>query len=407
MKRIFFGALALIFLLAGCASASAAGHQATLKEQNINALNTDFVSGINTFGFNAADILYTTDKNLALSPVSITLALLMTRTGAAGDTVQEMADALGQSGLRDDDILNACRSLMWRANTGGMEAANSIWLNDAYQFSDGFVDTCLNDFMADAMPLKIPGATDNINAWISDNTQGKIEKLLEQELPAQTDIVLCNALYYLGEWVLPFEHNDTYDEEFITPDGSVTTTFMHSTRNVPYYEGDTFTMISLDFKQQDGEGSYAMALMLPKKGPDISGMLALLDDTAFQNALNGLEETQAAVKIPKFEYDYMTCLKETLQALGMHHAFADADFSAMTHNAGGLYIEDVYHKCYIRVDELGAEAAAATEVVILRGATPEPSAAFYADRPFAFAIYSKEDGTIAFMGAVNDPTQSS
>jgi serine protease inhibitor len=44
----------------------------------------------------------------------------------------------------------------------------------------------------------------------------------------------------------------------------------------------------------------------------------------------------------------------------------------------------------------------------MMGATampPQDIPQFYADRPFVFAIYSQEDGTIAFMGAVNDPTQ--
>ena len=419
MKKLLFLIIALIiialFLLAGCNNTSVSVrsddetkvYRAALEKQDIQPLDNVFSSGVNTFGFNAASLLYDPDSNLALSPASIELALLMTRSGAAGDTAQEISAALCQNGQDDEAILDACRSLMWRANTGGMEAANSIWLSDAHTFSDGFIDTCLNDFMADAMPLVIPGATDEINAWISEKTHGKIDKLLEEELPDITQIVLCNALYYLGEWAQPFESNDTYDEEFTTPEKTVTASFMHSAWDVPYYENDDFSMISLDFKTQQDEGEYAMALMLPKEGSDISGMLSSMNSAAFSDALLGLDTQQVSIKIPKFEYSFFTSLKETLGALGMQLAFSDvaADFSAMTDEPNALYIEDVYHKCYIRVDELGAEAAAATEVVILERGMALPETTFYADRPFVFAIYSKEDGTIAFMGAVNDPTQ--
>jgi len=83
-----------------------------------------------------------------------------------------------------------------------------------------------------------------------------------------------------------------------------------------------------------------------------------------------------------------------------------ADFSGMTEGGDPLYISAVLHKCYIRVDELGAEAAAATVVSMEATAAPmDQPLAFRADRPFVFAIYSVEDGTIAFLGAVNNPTQ--
>ena len=78
----------------------------------------------------------------------------------------------------------------------------------------------------------------------------------------------------------------------------------------------------------------------------------------------------------------------------------------MTDEPNNIYIGDVLHKCYVRIDELGAEAAAVTVVEARDGAAmqiTEPPK-FYADRPFLFAIYSLEDGAIAFLGAVNDPS---
>ena len=88
-----------------------------------------------------------------------------------------------------------------------------------------------------------------------------------------------------------------------------------------------------------------------------------------------------------------------------HSSYA-ADFSPMTKTPNELFISDVRHKCYIRIDELGAEAAAVTVVEAAAGCAPEeaPPKEFIADRPFVFAIYSKEDGAIAFLGALNDPS---
>ncbi len=416
MKRTLSVVLVVVLILSGCSALSgtdsgevaAVAFEGELLAQPVTSLGGDFSQGVNGFGFETAAMLYKPDKNLAVSPVSIELALAMTRAGAAGDTAAQMKDALGLSALTDEQIIDACKSLMWRANTGGMEAANSIWLGEHYAYSEDFIDTCTGDFMADAYPLKIPGAKDDINGWVCEKTHEKIEKLLEQEPDETTGLILCNALYYLGDWVLPFEANDTYDEDFNAPSGTVTASFMHSDWSVPYYEADGFKMISLEFKSEDDEGKYAMALLLPAEGTEISDMLSSLDGSGFAEALSKLSDQQVMIKLPKFEYMYAASLADTLKAMGMEGALNPdtADFSGMTQQDNDLFISDVLHKCYIRVDELGAEAAAATAVIMAATAAPaEDPLTFYADRPFLFAIYSQEDGTIAFLGAVNDPAQ--
>ncbi|MGI5848964.1 MAG: serpin family protein [Christensenellales bacterium] len=414
MRRIVIAFL-LIFLLTGCgiqiqtnyANTQSIGHKAILKKQTVGPLNSSFVEGINAFGFDTVRTLYDTQNNLAFSPISVELALAMTRTGALGNTAQEIAQALHIDKLTDDQIIDACRSLMWRANTGGMEAANAIWLSNEYTFSDNFIGTCTNDFMADAMPLKIPGAMDAINAWANEKTHGKIKSILEQELDPMTRIVLCNALYFLGDWEIPFKSNATYDEEFAAPNKVVTVSFMHSDWQVPYIKNDTFSMITLDFKSRSDDGKYAMALLLPAKGTDIGETLTSLNAEAFLDALNDLKTQEVLIKIPKFEYSFFTSLNKTLKDLGMQSALSEgADFGTMTDEPNNIYITDILHKCYIRVDELGAKAAAVTAIVAPESAAPpmEEPATFYADRPFMFAIYSREDGTVAFMGVVNDPT---
>jgi serpin B len=422
MKKLIFIVISLALLLSACSGikpsnttpASIApavnnseGHRATLKQQPIQPVNADFVSGINSFGFKSAGLLYNTDENLALSPVSLELALAMTRTGASGVTAEEMAAALGLEGIADEDIVSACRSLMWRSNTGGMEAANSLWLAEGEHFSEEFLRGCADDFMSDAFPLVIPGAMDDINAWADEKTHGRINDIIKKELSPDIALVLCNALYYLGDWEQPFEANDTYDEEFASPGGPVAVPFMHSERGAAYFKSDDFSMLSLPFKSEEGEGKYAMAFLLPKEGEGLGDMLSSINSESFSEALGGLKEQQVRIKLPKFEYSFFTSFKDTLMSLGMNAAFGPADFSKMTDSPNNLFIDDVLHKCYIRVDELGAEAAAVTAVTMARGAAmpPENIAEFFADRPFLFAIYSEEDGAIAFMGAVNDPSQ--
>jgi serpin B len=255
----------------------------------------------------------------------------------------------------------------------------------------------------------IPGAKNAINAWADEKTHGRIKNILAQEPPPDTPIVLANALYYLGDWEMPFDANDTWDDEFAAPSENVTTAFMHSDWSVPYYKNDDFSMITLNFKSDDGDGKYAMAFILPAEGSNVNDMLDSLNADIFSQSLESAEEQEVWIKLPKFEFSYFAELKDTLAAMGMQKALnpSEADFSAMTNEENEIYINQVLHKCYIRVDELGAEAAAVTAVMAGDGAAPieEEPPKFYADRPFLFAIYSQEDGTIAFLGAVNDPTK--
>ena len=405
MKKLLLLVLAAVLLLGACANASAAGYDGKLVKQSIEPLDDVFVQGIGDFGFAAASALYSADQNLALSPVSIELALCMARAGANGATKDEMTAALRLPGLSDDEIAAACKALMWRANTGGMEAANALWLMDGYAYKDNYIKTSTEDYMADLKALAIPGAMDAVNAWAEEKTHGRIDKILQQEPSADTRMIITNALYYLGEWELPFEANDTFDGDFASPGGNSTVSYMNSDWSVPYYSSDDFSMISLNFKSKTDEGQYAMAFLLPAEGPSVNDMLGSLSGEAFKTALSKAAEQDVSIRLPKFEFSFFAPLADMLKSMGMEKAFsADADFSGMT-DADRLFISSVLHKCYVRVDELGAEAAAVTSVEMTLTAMPmEPPVTFHADRPFVFAIYSQEDGAIAFLGAVNDPS---
>jgi serine protease inhibitor len=86
-----------------------------------------------------------------------------------------------------------------------------------------------------------------------------------------------------------------------------------------------------------------------------------------------------------------------------------ADFTGIANPADRrerLKIDKVFHKAFVKVDEKGTEAAAATAVVMAKGggAPPAPAFEFNADHPFVFAIVDKATGLVLFLGRVADPT---
>ena len=408
MKKLLMLILSVALLLGACANASAASYDGKLIEQKIEPLPESFVDGMGDFGFAAASRLYSADENLALSPVSIELAMCMAREGANGATRDEMAAALGLTGLSDEQIAAACKALMWRSNTGGMEAANALWLLEDYKYNADYIKTGTEDYMADLKALAIPGAMDTVNKWAEEKTHGRIQNIMPDEPDPATLLMLTSALYFLGDWAYPFQAGLTQDDEFAAPGGPVTVPFMHSKwQPIPYYADDDFSMISLNFKPEKDEGTYAMAFLLPAEGMSIADLLASMNGKKFQTAVHGLSDVpDMAVWLPKFDFSFSAQLNGVMESLGMQKAFVqgEADFSGV--GDVRLFISRVLHKCYIRIDELGAEAAAVTVVEEPASEPPsDPPPEFRADRPFLFAIYSLEDGAIAFLGAVNDPSQ--
>jgi serpin B len=171
-------------------------------------------------------------------------------------------------------------------------------------------------------------------------------------------------------------------------------------------------------KNDKAEFNYAdlgelQILELPYKGDDISMLIILPNETLKDVELSSdklneyksqMQETKLdGIYLPKFEFDTKYFLEDTLKAMGMPIAFSPAaDFSGMT-GRKDLYIAYVIHQAYVKVDEKGTEAAAATAVIMKTFVGPRKI--FEADHPFIFIIQEKETGNILFMGKVVNPSE--
>ena len=80
---------------------------------------------------------------------------------------------------------------------------------------------------------------------------------------------------------------------------------------------------------------------------------------------------------------------------------AAADFSCLAD--GAMQISEVIHKTHIDVDAQGTKAAAATAVVMTRGAdkVPKEEKTVRLDRPFVYMILDMHNELPVFIGTVN------
>jgi serpin B len=357
------------------------------------------------------------DANLAVSPLSIRLALAMASAGAGGETAAQMAEVLGYDlpGDRLHAAFNAL-DLTIEGHSGTflgdrdqerhleISISNALWGQAGFPVEPAFLDTLALNYGAGMRVLDFAGAVEEarqtINTWVAGETNERIPELIPAgALDAQTLLVLTNTVYLLADWLLPFDSGATADGSFTRVDGSVVTVpLMHQQLNTGYAAGDGWQAVDLAYVGNE------VALLAVVPGQGRFAEVEAAGATLFGEALSALAPTEVALALPRFEFRTQASLPEALRSLGMVDAFDAglADFSEIS-GEGGLYISDVIHEVFVSLSEAGTEAAAATAVVMGRGLPPIP-VELDVDRPFLFWLYDRATGSVLFMGRVLDPS---
>jgi len=373
------------------------------------------VEGNSAFAFELYQALREQEGNLFYSPHSISVALAMTYAGARNETAQQMADTLNfileQERLHpafnwlDIELASRGEGAEGKDDEGfRLNIVNAIWGQKDYGFLPSFLDILAENYGAGLRILDFMNETEKsrlaINDWVSDQTEGRIEDLIPQgAIDALTRLVLTNAIYFNAAWEYPFDEDMTADGPFyLLDEGQVIVPMMKQTESFGYTNGEGYQAVEL---QYDGN-ELSMVILLPE-ADQFQAFEEVLQPQQVCDIIDGLQNAQVTLTMPKFEFDSEFSLKNTLAGMGMPIAFSSAaDFSGMTGNRE-LFISDVVHKAFVSVDEAGTEATAATAVIMPGSAAPEPPVEVTIDRPFIFLIRDIETGAILFVGRVINP----
>jgi serpin B len=352
------------------------------------------------------------DQNIFYSSYSILVALTMTYEGAKGITAEEMESVLhipSNAGDRRPNFARIYNAINREDKQYALSTANALWAQRNFTFLKEYTDAIEKYYGGKVTNLDFVGATEEsrqtINKWVEDNTNDKIKDLIPKGvLSAATRLVLTNAIYFKGTWVIQFDEELTWEEDFRTSTGNTVTVPMMRIvgpdARFEYAETEELQILKLPYKGDD----LAMFMLLPR-GDDLSGIEGSMDPDALSAWQSMLREQKVDIYIPKFKFTTKYLMGSTLSEMGMPIALsAAADFSGMT-GARDLFISNVIHQAFVEVNEEGTEAAAATGVVMEVTAVGPPKPVFRADHPFIFIIQEIETGNILFLGKVCDPTQ--
>ena len=329
--------------------------------------------------------------NLLVSPASIATALAMFYEGTAGDSAAEMEDVLhlGSGPGIATSFARLFESFDFTLTelTGGrppadafdLAIANAFWPRVGVDINEDFANAIESDYGGTIREIDYgdrQAAIDTINAWVDENTRGRITELFEEPLPVNTVFTLTNSIYFKALWEMPFDPFNTRQDVFVRSDGTSTDVDMmffsgcdspslflddppsFLSWNTPHYltQIDGFDILD---RQLLGERSSLVFIMpsdpaTPNEVP--SDLLAKVDEW-----MSGPREPIPAmdVYLPKLKTTISMDILPLLEGM-MPATFPAGDFSNLMEPQP--LIDDARHKAVIEINEQGTEAAAVTSV---------------------------------------------
>ena len=320
-------------------------------------------------------------ENVILSPLSIFQVLGLTTNGALGTTQKEMISTLESSTL--DNLNNINLKIIDKIKKFvTVELANGVM--SRFEPIKTFSKVC-DKYQA---PIEKLVSKKQVNDWCSKNTHGKITEIID-ELSPGTLMLLLNAVYFRGEWVSPFNPDATRGGVFYNfGKEEKKVEMMLQTHEFNYYQDSEVQAVELPYKND----SMSALIILPNKDIDINDYINKknVNDELVKKVVNGMKTTYVKLSLPKFEVGFYSKLKDVLRRLNMVTPFTGvADFSGIN-GSGGLYIDDVIHKTYLKVDEIGSEAAGVTVVDMRKGVPSSKVVGMEVNRPFIVILRSSE-----------------
>ena len=384
-------------------------HTSNLEASNLDVKTV--VEGNTKFALELYQELKTSEGNLFFSPYSISTALAMTYGGAREETAKQMAETLHFS-LENKKLHSAFADIQSKLNTIQrkgeiqLDIANSLWPQDRYPFLKEYLVLTKRYYRTEITAVDYErnpeAAQKKINIWVEEKTNNKIKDIISDPPDTLTRLFLINAIYFKGNWDSQFKKLATTKMPFFLSESkSIEVSMMRQKNTFIYGENESLQILELPYVGDE----LSMLVLLPREIDGINDLEESLTEDSLKIWTGNVSRETAEVYLPRFRMTSEFNLNKVLSSMGMNDAFDmnKANFSGMDGNTNWLYIDDIFHKAYVDVNEEGTEAAAATRVGAMGKSEPPPPIIFRADHPFLFLIRDNSTESILFMGRLRHP----
>ncbi|XP_012371039.2 protein Z-dependent protease inhibitor [Octodon degus] len=347
------------------------------------------------------------DRNIFISPVSISMALAMLSLGTSGHTRTQLLQALGFNLTRmsDTEIHQNFRHLyqLLKESDTSLEMAmgNALFLNHNLHPQESFLAAIKCYYESEALAADFQNwtsASRQINEYISNKTQGKLMDMFsEPDSPAI--LILINYIYFGGTWEQPFNPESTQEKNFhVNETTTVTVPMMFWSGSVQYLQDPVLPcrLVQLHFT-----GNGTVFLILPDQG-QMDTVIARLSRDTIQRWSDSLTQRPVDLYLPKLSVSSAYDLRDVLTEMGFADLFSSqANFSAISQEAP-LKLSKVVHKAMLHMDERGRKEAADPGVTVKQESEP---VTFAFDHPFLVLIFDNFTWSSLLLGKVLDPSE--
>ena len=324
-------------------------------------------------------------KNVIISPLSIYQVLSLLSNGAKESTLSEMLSVLGSTSLDELNDINY-KILSKISSFSTIDIANAVMTR--FKPLENFCSVA-DKYLA---PMESLESVEQINEWCKEKTHGKIEKIIEQLSP-ETIMILLNAVYFKGEWINQFDKYFTKKLPFYNlSKNEIKVDTMLQIDHFRYFSNKEIQAIELPFQKD----FMSAIIILPSEKIEINSFIKnnLAKKNYLTDIINKLDYAKVHLELPKFEVTFEETLNHVIKKLGMKKIFnsLEADLSGL-YNRKGLFVSQVIHKTYLKVNEEGTEAAAVTLVEVDEASMAGEEEIIHemkVNRPFLFLLKNWE-----------------
>ncbi|GLG99194.1 Serpin B8 [Gryllus bimaculatus] len=317
--------------------------------------------------------------------------------------IELLKEVIRQEGAHNFVISPASAKAVKHPGTA-VEIANQIFVSPEITVNHLYQEALTNIYLSGTQNVEFTNpqlAASTINGWVLKNTHGLIRTLVApQAMNPQTKALVANALYFRGRWAVPFDKRATTVRCFYPiPSVCKNANFMETVGQHSFANLRDLNAKALEISYQGSK--FSMLFLLPNN--DIDELLRDLSYQPLNTIIPKLESTTVVVSIPRFAIEFDVDLTASLTNLGIKDLFTPAaNLSGMVQKGENVFINKVFQKVVLEIDEEGTVGAAASGAVAvpLQGPTLPR---FQASRPFLFFVRDIETGNYLFAGFVEQP----
>lgn len=344
------------------------------------------------------------NKNILVSPVSISTALAMLSLGPRGQTGTRLLQSLGfnyteaSEAKIHQDFQHLSRLLSQSDMSSSMSLGSIIFFDQNLKLEDSFLEAIKHYYGSEAFAIDFKDwtqASRQINTYVESKTQGKITEVFSDPSDL-APFMLFNYIFFKGTWEFPFSPENTREEDFYVNETTTVKVPMMVQSGLMGYLHDS--VIPCQLVLMDFVGNGTIFFILPDQNQMDTVTAALSRDT-IKRWDTLLTKRQVNAHIPKFSMFDTHDLKEVLPQMGIEDLFTgQSNFSGYTQDDSKAV--KVIHKAVLQLDENGI-VPVATKRASRFARSEELTISF--NRPFIVLIYDDITWSSLLMGKIMKP----